>query len=251
MSDSNLPPGVSVDMLVEQMSGGLEGLSEAQADAQAERPAERPAKSPEDERDRASQTHVPGPGLHTDVGWSEYFGIHLPSGSDLTWARVSCEHMKASLDGQFEEKDTPALQFGRALHCKLLEPATFAQRYLVSGPCSALLKSGARKGDMCGCSSRMRIRGSWYCGKHGREEEADYGEVISQDHGKRVAAAADKVKAHDVVHMLRRQGGFEVTAIAEIDGVMLKGRLDKWIPDDGEVPPTIATDVLEPGIAIA
>lgn len=53
-------------------------------------------------------------------------------------------HYKWSVDNP--AKETPALAFGRALHCCVLEPAVFESTYAVAPSVSKATKAGERRG---------------------------------------------------------------------------------------------------------
>lgn len=84
------------------------------------------------------------PGIHANVADADYHARvpGLISKTALDYAHRSSAHYKAWLDGA-EEEDTPALAFGRAFHCALLEPKRFADEYAVEPDFGYLLKHDA------------------------------------------------------------------------------------------------------------
>ena len=72
-------------------------------------------------------------GVHRDVPHETYHQRHrgLVSKTVLDLVRRSPAHYKAWLDNNVEEELTPALFFGQAFHCALLEPDRFAKEYAV------------------------------------------------------------------------------------------------------------------------
>lgn len=71
------------------------------------------------------------PGLHPRLASDAYHRRELGvvSKSALDLVQRSPAHYKAWIDGVSEDQETPALAFGRAFHCALLEPAVFEQTY--------------------------------------------------------------------------------------------------------------------------
>lgn len=74
----------------------------------------------------------PAPGIYPNVPFHTYLKWDAASNSALGQLDRSPAHLKAYLDGG-HSKDTPAKQFGRALHSAILEPEDFGKRYVV-GP---------------------------------------------------------------------------------------------------------------------
>lgn len=181
-----------------------------------------------------------GPGIHERVPFDTYREWPHLNGSALLWGQKSPEHLKAALDGEIEY-DSPDLAFGRAMHCRLLEPDLFELHWSVAQPCCAEIKSGDRKGEPCGASSSISSGDGWYCKTHRKQAGEDAIETedrISQEEADRIERICERLKAHQVVKLLRREGGFEASAIWENSGVTLKGRFDKLILHR-DVPPTI------------
>lgn len=181
--------------------------------------------------DTVTNNSAPPVGFHSDVAFEVYKAWPALNNSALKWLDVTPSHYRAYVDGLMPDRDTNALTFGRALHCSLLEPTLFGERFIVAGRCSALLASGTRKGDVCGKSGQtINSNGEWFCGVHASQGETPTAQVLSDTDAAMVAGAAKSVRGHEVVKLLRKQGGFECSAVAEVDGVLCKVRFDKWIP---------------------
>jgi hypothetical protein len=183
----------------------------------------------------ASQKETPilPPGLHRDIPFEVYQQIKLPNSSAIGWGMCSMKHMKACVEGQLEDNDTKDRKFGRAVHCILLEPDSLETRFKVALPCQATLASGNRKGERCGGSSKMQADdGGWYCGVHCKgklEAPAMVGiEIVSPEEDLRLHKLRDSLRNHPINKILHRSGWSEVSAIWERDGVMLKGRIDRY-----------------------
>lgn len=184
-----------------------------------------------DTKSTSKPQQTPTPGFHEHVSFETYRGWQAVNNSALKWLDVTPAHYRAYTTGLMPDRDTAALSFGRALHCKLLEPTLFDDRFVIAGRCSALLASGARKGDTCGKSGQVVNRdGDWFCGQHASQGEAPDAHVLSEADAAMVQGAAAAIKGHEIVQLLRKQGGFECSAVAELDGLAFKARFDKWIP---------------------
>lgn len=173
---------------------------------------------------------IPENGIHNRVPFETYQSWPLVNGSALVWGQKSAQHMRAALDGEIDY-DSPDLAFGRALHCRLLEPDLYEIFWAVATPCCAEIKSGDRKGMPCGASSSMQAGDEWFCRTHGKKVEGarEVEDCVTKDEADRIEAICAQLKGHEVVKLLRREGGFEASAIWENSGVRLKGRMDKMI----------------------
>ncbi len=185
----------------------------------------------------------PAVGMYPDVRYEDYRAWPALNSSALKEAyHVSAYRMKAAMDGLLGG-DSPARKFGRAIHCRLLEPEAFKTRFLLAGKCEAIIKSGAREGEKCNKNAGYYDgeKGKWYCGSHekqidGAVEPEDYVSLQEAANIERIVIA---VKSHQVVKLLRLHGGCEVSFIYERDGIACKGRADKLILDAPNWPNTV------------
>lgn len=176
---------------------------------------------------------VPPQGIYAGKSYEWYAAIEAVNASALkVGATVSALHMKATIDGRLSS-DSRARKFGRAVHCRLLEPSRYADEILVAMPCAAILKSGPNKGEPCGKESSLfsEMDEAWCCGRHASAftdatEPKDY---VSQGEASRIERMVESVKAHAVIKMLRSHGGCETTLVWDEDGIPCKARLDKHI----------------------
>lgn len=182
----------------------------------------------------------PEPGVYDDLDFATYKAIPAVNASVLKLATPL--HQKAWREGRLDA-DTRARKFGRAFHCKALEPQHFKERFLIATACCEPLKSGARKGQPCGVASTCfdKEAGKWYCKTHAKQHETEeptdfLSEAESQSLKEMVSQMCD---VHPVGNMLHRYGGCEVTMIFERDGLPCKLRMDKWIHSDPLCPQTI------------
>ncbi len=176
-------------------------------------------------------------GIHYDIPFKEYQEIDALNASRLEWGEYSMEHMKAAIDGKMH-RDSPAMTLGRAIHARLLEPDLYQKMFQVASPCEAVIKSGQRRGERCNNASTYYFDGQWFCGTHCKGQSPAEN-VLSQADANTVEAIAEKVKQHKVIRLLRQRGGYEATAIWELEGERCKGRYDKLIPRTDKLPPVI------------
>lgn len=181
------------------------------------------------------------PGMYPDVSYEDYREWPALNSSALKEAyHVSAKRMRAALDDLLGG-DSPARKFGRAVHCRLLEPEAYKTRFLLAGTCEAIIKTGARAGLKCGRNAGYYDGKAWYCGSHekkvdGAIEPEDYVSLQEAANIERIVIA---VKSHQVVKLLRLHGGCEVSFVYERDGIACKGRADKLILDAPNWPNTI------------
>lgn len=184
-------------------------------------------------------------GFHK-MSFEEYVALDALNFHTLDWAKCSPEHLLAALQGKLKDQESDDLRFGRALHMRVLEPIEYRKQYFVALPCMAILRSGQRKGKLCGNTARFRrtsiVDGKeqehWFCGQHNKAWEAsevDERFVLSSEEANRIEDMADKIAAHKVMRLLRQRGATEITAIWELDGWQCKGRIDQWI-EPGDLP---------------
>jgi len=175
---------------------------------------------------------APEQGIYHNVPAEEYFAWDAMNQSTLGWAAYSMEHLRAALDGGLEFKNTDAKQLGSAVHCRILEPDLFSERYVVSPGCEAPLKSGPNKGKPCGLrASVVGLNGKFYCMKHAPEDAEPSDNMLTAEQFDLVESMNEKVRAHKVVKLIRQHGGFECCVVWEKDGMKCKARLDKYITD--------------------
>jgi len=173
---------------------------------------------------------TPLPGVYRDMPFAEYLSIPYPSASSIKIGHnVSMKHMRYAVDRKLEDKDTTAKKFGRALHAYILEPKRFKRDFKIAGTCEGKLSSGARKGELCGKQGNRcnEETGKWYCKTHGKGlEEAD--NTITAGALKEIEGAGKALESHPIINTLRQVGFAEYTVIAEVEGVLVKIRMDYY-----------------------
>lgn len=102
--------------------------------------------------------------------------------------------------------DSPAMALGRAVHCAVLEPAAFGDRYVVR---PAGLDGRTKEGKAWAADARERGL-----------------EVLSADDGATVTACSSAVHDHDAARGLLEGCLYEQGLTWALDGIACKGRLD-------------------------
>jgi len=74
---------------------------------------------------------LPPIGLYHDIPFDTYKAWPALNASTLVHGRTNMEHLKEAIDGHMG-MDSKDLAFGRAFHCRLLEPHLYHERYLMS-----------------------------------------------------------------------------------------------------------------------
>lgn len=146
-------------------------------------------------------------GIYYDLAPETYYASRAIGASQLKAARRSLAHMLV------EREDTDALRFGRALHCAALEPARFAERYLVAPDVDRRTNVG---------------KAAWAQ----FQREAAGREVLSQSDRDRIDAMAAVAAAHPAVRWLAAEAGHSEVSGFWTDpatGVACRMRLDRYL----------------------
>lgn len=176
----------------------------------------------------------PAPGIYHNVPFEEYQRWNAINASMIDWGLISMEHMKAYADDLLKKKSR-ALDFGSAIHCRLLEPKLFKKKYLIAEPCEAILKSGKNKGSACGNSSSFQENGMWLCGTHASDQATPNEHCLTSYEFQAVEAIWAKVLTHPAVNILRSKGGFESSCVFHWNGIRCKFRTDKIVFKTGDI----------------
>lgn len=154
-------------------------------------------------------------GIHPDVHNAVYHAkqLGLVSKGALDLVHKSPAHYKAWIDGELEDEDTPALMFGRAFHCAILEPDRFGAEYAFE----------PQFGD-CRFKAAKAARDAW------REENAGRVPLAHED-GVRIQQMAKKLRAHPLASRILREGDNEQALLwtDEETGLRCRARPDKII----------------------
>lgn len=193
------------------------------------------------------RTPPPPPALYHGKSFADYLGWKAVNSGVLKWGLITPAHFAAAFDGKIDSEDSPDRLMGRAIHCAILEPESFDERFIVSGNCAAILgKSAARAGLACGATaSTLGTDGKWYCGMHDKSvtpQPVD-AEIITAD--QKLRALAVKNALHqlpvEIRESLARPGGYsEVSGVWEEYDLPCKLRLDRgFLQTDGPDRPLI------------
>jgi exodeoxyribonuclease VIII len=151
-------------------------------------------------------------GLHANVPETIYHRrvLGLASKSALDEVHRSPAHYRLWVDGT-GERDTPALAFGRAFHCAVLEPVRFQETYVVEPDF----------GD-CRKTENRRERDRW------REENGSK-RLLSADQMADIAGMSASIRAHKLASRMI-DGIHEATICWEdgATGLKCKGRMDVY-----------------------
>lgn len=159
-------------------------------------------------------------GLHSGVPASVYHARHpgLVSKSALDLVHRSPLHYKSWLDGA-EEELTPALAFGAAFHCALLEPDVFDREYA----------SAPDFGD-CRKPDNRKARDAW------REKNASR-KRLSESDDDAITRMVEAVQGHPLAGRMMRDGEPELTVRwTDADtGLQCKSRADYYVRSLGMI----------------
>lgn len=170
-------------------------------------------------------------GLHPNISDAEYRGPEWAdrmSPSVLEYAiGQTMAHVKAAFDGKMR-LDTKPLRFGRAAHCRILEPERFKTAFAMSGQCEAFTRDG--KGPRCSKWGTAKVGGLWACSTHSVGDSEV--EVYSPEDFENINGIIHRLSTHPVCKILKQSGGCECTIAwtCHRTGVKCKTKLDKWMP---------------------
>ena len=138
----------------------------------------------------------------------EYHARPEISKSGLDLVNISPAHYRASLTEPRTE--TPAMRLGTAAHCRILEPDTFPERYIIAPE---------------GIDRRTKEgKAAWSA----FELEAEERIVLKAEEAAMLEAMAASVWAHPMARQLLNDVIAERSIISELDGVAVKCRPDWW-----------------------
>lgn len=172
--------------------------------------------------------------LHENLSYHEYDALPGIRPSHVK-VGVTAAHLDAAVKGEMGSGDTDDRRFGRAIHCGVLEGRVLKYRFPIMTPCAQPLKSGERKGEPCGKSSKfLRAEtGFCYCGitghaPEGCEEPSDY---MTPGEAARLEKMIAKLKGSLAHEYLRRGPHMAEVAIQwDRDGLQCKTKLD-WLQE--------------------
>lgn len=179
---------------------------------------------------------TPEPGIYPDVPFEQYAAWDAMNASTLVEGLQSMRRLRAKLDGKLPDADSDAKRFGRAVHCRLLEPDRYPTAFPQVAKCVATTKP-AKKGDEpkpCkNYGSVIRTDGEWLCGVHAQGDEYRPKDFITPEESERVEEIRKNAFDHREIRQIRRFFGSEVSIVFDLCGVRCKARLDKLIEAGG------------------
>lgn len=143
-------------------------------------------------------------GIHSDVSHEEYHQrrVGLVSKHALDLVHRSPAHYKHWVDGA-EDEQTPALAFGQAFHCALLEPEVFRKTYIVE-------PEEPDFGD-CRKKDNKAARDAWRAGLAQWREEHQGCRVIDEEDMATIKDMVAAVRRHPLAKKMIRNGVPEAT----------------------------------------
>lgn len=173
-------------------------------------------------------THELTPGLYPNIPASAYHRrtLGVVSKSALDRLRRTPAHYKCWVDGDEAPKDSPALDFGRAFHCALLEPEVFAMSYAVE----------PEFGD-CRKSDNKKARDAWR-GEHLGAE------MLTAEDDATIREMVASVQRHPLAGKMIVDGRSELTLLwkDEETGLSCKSRSDYYVEKLGMVADVKSTE---------
>lgn len=174
----------------------------------------------------------PWAGIYPDIPAEDYHArrIDLATASGLKQVLRSPAHFKHWADNPDDDKTSPALTFGKALHMATLEPEAFARTYTVL-PADAPKRPtkaqwGAKKPNPDSAAAMAWWR-QWQADNAGKVE-------LSADDYDRVQRMAASIQAHPVAAGLLVGGQREITLRWEDEatGLQCQARPDLYLPGE-------------------
>lgn len=137
----------------------------------------------------------------------------IASKSCLDLVNRSPAHYKAWLDGGAEEEESPALFFGSAFHCALLEPDRFKTEYVTE----------PEFGD-CRKTANKTARDAW-------RAENEHAKRLTDEDRARIAGMISSVRAHPLAGRMLRDGEAELSLrwTDPETGLPCKARTDYYV----------------------
>lgn len=176
------------------------------------------------ETSAAVSPSCPEPGLYEGVPFETYRQWDAMNASTLCEGLTSMRRLRAKLDGLLPDSDSPAMRFGRAVHCRLLEPERFVTAFPTAETC----------GDpKCRHLGRFLTDAGWRCGKHKGKDFWEPADFITDDEAERIEHIRENAFRHREIQEIRKYAGAETSLVFEHCGVRCKARLDKLITAGG------------------
>jgi hypothetical protein len=144
-------------------------------------------------------------GIYKNLPAEQYFAEDRINCSGLKLIARTPAHFKYYKEHLNEKPPTPSMVLGTAVHCAVLEPATFNSRYAIAPKCDKRTKEG---------------KAIW------ANLEADKKIILSASDFEAVEGMSKSVLSHETASKLLEKGDPEVTVFTDIEGIPAKARLD-------------------------
>lgn len=171
-------------------------------------------------------------GIHANLAPADYYPRHLneASASGLKQMLRSPAHFREWVTNPDADKTSPALEFGKVLHCAVLEPEVFAREYIVEPKDAPAYPQARSWASAKSAPDVERAKDFW------RTWEADHKgmtRVSVADYDK-VRRMADSAMSHPVARGLLVGGQREITFSwsDEATGIDCKARADLYLPGE-------------------
>lgn len=152
---------------------------------------------------------LPVPGIYYDVPFTDYLQWDCLSQSTLKEGRESMAHLAAAIAHERVKEVTDDMALGTALHCAFLEPELM--------PLHVVRWDGGR-----------RYGGKWdeFCDEHADKT------ILTPDRYELLVGMVRSMRRHPFVReWWAKTEAVEVSAVGEIEGVLMKGRTDALTPE--------------------
>jgi hypothetical protein len=144
-------------------------------------------------------------GIYKNLPADSYFAEDRINCSGLKLIARTPAHFKYYKEHLNEKPPTPSMILGTAVHCAVLEPDTFKDRYAIAPQCDKRTKEG---------------KAIWV------NLEAEKKIILSASDYEAVEGMAQSVLTHETASKLLEKGDPEVTIYTDIEGIPAKARLD-------------------------
>lgn len=190
-------------------------------------------------------------GVFPDIPAEEYHqrALDITSASGAKLMLRSPAHFRHWVKEPEDDKQSPALTFGKALHCSVLEPHSFDARYCVLPKDAPARPTAAMRNAKTNSESsleRIAFWDRWESDNAGRE-------ILTADDYERAQRMGDSVRAHPVAAGLLIGGQREVTLRWEDEatGLRCQARPDLYLPGEFVMDVKTCRDASEEGFARA
>jgi len=183
------------------------------------------------------------PGIYADVAESEYHErvLGVVNKGALDAIAKTPAHYRAWLTEPAAE-ETPALKFGKTLHCRVMEPERFAATYIAEQKHPHRRLSDAQRNAKKPSDETLAAIAYW----DAWAVEAAGKVELSADDAAKLDAMRESIMAHPVACNLFAGGMPEATTIWHEDGLICKSRMDYWRPDIDVIADLKSTDDASP-----